>query len=87
MVATQRALTAAALVFAVLTASPTPFCVLDEVDAALDEANVGRFRSVLRSLAQETQFVIITHNRHTIEFAKSLLYGADAVGARHACDG
>jgi chromosome segregation protein len=70
----ERALTAAALVFAVLTASPTPFCVLDEVDAALDEANVGRFRSVLRSLAQTTQFVIITHNRYTIEFA-DIVYG------------
>jgi chromosome segregation protein len=70
----ERALTAAALVFAILTASPTPFCVLDEVDAALDEANVGRFRSVLRSLAQETQFVIITHNRYTIEFA-DIVYG------------
>jgi chromosome segregation protein len=70
----ERALTAAALVFAILAASPTPFCVLDEVDAALDEANVGRFRSVLRSLAQETQFVIITHNRYTIEFA-DIVYG------------
>jgi chromosome segregation protein len=70
----ERALTAAALVFAILTASPTPFCVLDEVDAALDEANVGRFRSVLRSLAHETQFVIITHNRYTIEFA-DIVYG------------
>jgi chromosome segregation protein len=70
----ERALTAAALVFAVLTASPTPFCVLDEVDAALDEANVGRFRAVLRTLAQETQFVIITHNRYTIEIA-DIVYG------------
>jgi chromosome segregation protein len=70
----ERALTAAALVFAVLTASPTPFCVLDEVDAALDEANVGRFRAVLKTLAQETQFVIITHNRYTIEIA-DIVYG------------
>jgi chromosome segregation protein len=70
----ERALTAAALVFGVLTASPTPFCVLDEVDAALDEANVGRFRAVLRTLAQETQFVIITHNRYTIEIA-DIVYG------------
>ncbi len=78
----ERALTAAALVFAVLTASPTPFCVLDEVDAALDEANVGRFRAVLRTLAQETQFVIITHNRYTIEIA-DVVYGIsmDADGA------
>ena len=78
----ERALTAAALVFAVLTASPTPFCVLDEVDAALDEANVGRFRAVLSTLAQETQFVIITHNRYTIEIA-DIVYGIsmDADGA------
>ena len=70
----ERALTAAALVFAILTISPTPFCVLDEVDAALDEANVGRFRTVLKELAQQTQFVIITHNRYTIE-AADIVYG------------
>ena len=62
----ERALTAAALIFAILNVSPTPFCVLDEVDAALDEANVGRFRSVLKSLSENTQFIIITHNRYTI---------------------
>ncbi|MBN1579273.1 MAG: chromosome segregation protein SMC [Anaerolineae bacterium] len=70
----ERALTAAALIFSILTISPTPFCVLDEVDAALDEANVGRFRSVLQSLAEQTQFVIITHNRYTIEIA-DIVYG------------
>ena len=80
----ERALTAAALVFAVLTASPTPFCVLDEVDAALDEANVGRFRSVLRSLAQNTQFVIITHNRYTIEFA-DIVYGVSMSADGASC--
>ena len=63
----ERALIAAALIFAILTVSPTPFCVLDEVDATLDEANVGRFRAVLKSLSRETQFVVITHNRYTIE--------------------
>ncbi|MBN1936546.1 MAG: chromosome segregation protein SMC [Anaerolineae bacterium] len=70
----ERALIAAALIFAILSVSPTPFCVLDEVDAALDEANVGRFRSVLKSLSEETQFVIITHNRYTIEMA-DIVYG------------
>jgi chromosome segregation protein len=75
----ERALTATALVFAIMSTSPTPFCVLDEVDAALDEANVGRFRTVLQSMAQETQFVIITHNRYTIEIA-DIVYGITMSG-------
>jgi chromosome segregation protein len=70
----ERALTGAALIFAILAVSPTPFCVLDEVDAALDEANVGRFRNVLKELAEQTQFVIITHNRYTIEIS-DIVYG------------
>ena len=70
----ERALTAAALIFAILTVSPTPFCVLDEVDAALDEANVGRFRQVLKELAASMQFVVITHNRYTIEVS-DIVYG------------
>ncbi len=70
----ERALTAVALLFAMLEVRPTPFCVLDEVDAALDEANVGRFTDALRSLAQRTQFIVITHNRGTIEAADAL-YG------------
>jgi chromosome segregation protein len=70
----ERALTACALLFAILKASPTPFCVLDEVDAMLDEANVGRFRDALKELSAETQFIVITHNRATIESA-STVYG------------
>jgi chromosome segregation protein len=70
----ERALTAAALIFSLLKVSPTPFCVLDEVDAMLDEANVGRFRQELQNLAEEIQFIIITHNRRTIE-AASTIYG------------
>ncbi len=70
----ERALTAAALLFAILKVSPTPFCVLDEVDAALDEANIGRFRDALRTLALETQFIVITHNRGTMESANAV-YG------------
>ena len=70
----ERALTAVALLFAMLEVRPVPFCVLDEVDAALDEANIGRFADALRSLADRTQFIVITHNRGTIEAADAL-YG------------
>ncbi|HEX2184203.1 MAG TPA: AAA family ATPase, partial [Chloroflexota bacterium] len=70
----ERALVAVALLFALLKARPSPFCVLDEVDAALDEANVGRFCDVLEELSAQTQFVLITHNRGTMERA-SALYG------------
>jgi chromosome segregation protein len=78
----ERTLTAVALLFAMLEVHPVPFCVLDEVDAALDEANVGRFADALRSLADQTQFVVITHNRGTIEAADALYgvtVGDDAV--------
>ncbi len=70
----ERSLTAVALIFALLKASPTPFCVLDEVDAMLDEANVSRFRDLLRELSANTQFVVITHNRNTVQVA-DVIYG------------
>ncbi len=70
----ERSLTAVALVFALLRVSPTPFCVLDEVDAMLDEANVGRFRELLRELSKSTQFIMITHNRATVQVA-DIIYG------------
>ena len=70
----ERALTAVALLFAMLEVRPVPFCVLDEVDAALDEANIGRFTDALRELARTTQCIVITHNRGTIETADAL-YG------------
>ena len=70
----ERSLTASALVFAILRVSPTPFCILDEVDATLDEANVDRFRDALESLSEQTQFIVITHNRRTLEGANAI-YG------------
>ncbi|MDP2948853.1 MAG: chromosome segregation protein SMC [Chloroflexota bacterium] len=70
----EKALTAVALLFALLQANPSPFCVLDEVDAMLDEANVGRFVAALQEMAQRSQFIVITHNRRTIEVADSI-YG------------
>jgi len=70
----ERSLTAIALVFALLKVSPTPVCVLDEVDAMLDESNVGRFRDLLAELSQDTQFIVITHNRNTVQ-AADYIYG------------
>lgn len=70
----ERSLTAAALIFSLLKVSPTPFCIMDEVDAALDEANINRFRDQLRELALGTQFIVITHNRGTVQAAQTI-YG------------
>ncbi|HSP54129.1 MAG TPA: AAA family ATPase, partial [Dehalococcoidia bacterium] len=70
----EKALTSLSLLFALLQANPSPFCVLDEVDAMLDEANVVRFAGALKSLARRTQFIVVTHNRRTIEVADSI-YG------------
>jgi len=70
----ERSLGAVALLFAILESCGTPFCVLDEVDAALDEANVGRFCDALRRLNSRTQVIMITHNRRTME-AADCLYG------------
>ena len=70
----ERSMTAVALLFALLESNPAPFCVLDEVDAALDESNVVRFGGALQDMAQRTQFIVITHNRGTIETAGTI-YG------------
>jgi chromosome segregation protein len=70
----EKALTGLALLFAVFYYRPSPFCVLDEVDAPLDDANIHRFLRVLRELTSQTQFVVITHNRKTME-AADVLYG------------
>ncbi len=70
----ERAMVSAALLFALLETNPPPFCLLDEVDAALDEANVVRFCDILKQLAQNTQFIVITHNRVTMTHADAI-YG------------
>jgi chromosome segregation protein len=75
----ERSLTAAALIFALLKVSPTPFCVLDEVDAMLDEANINRFRDLLVELSEQTQFIVITHNRGTVQVAEAV-YGISMGG-------
>ncbi|OLN22815.1 chromosome segregation protein SMC [Domibacillus antri] len=70
----ERALTAIALLFAILRVRPVPFCILDEVEAALDEANVHRFSRYLKQFSQNTQFIVITHRKQTMEEADAL-YG------------
>ena len=68
----EKTLTAMALLFASFLIRPTPFCLLDEIDAPLDEENIGRFTSVLRAMAQSAQFLVITHNKRTMSIADSL---------------
>jgi chromosome segregation protein len=70
----ERALTAVAFLFAIYLVKPSPFCILDEVDAPLDDANIGRFLDMLKKVAEKTQFVMITHNKKTMEVA-DYLYG------------
>ena len=70
----EKALTAMALMFAIFRFKPSPFCLLDEIDAPLDEANIGRFVEMLRGMQSETQFILVTHNRKTMEIADRL-YG------------
>ncbi len=69
----EKALTAVALVFAIFQLNPAPFCMLDEVDAPLDDANVGRFCELVRSLSNQVQFIFISHNKVTMEIADHLL--------------
>jgi chromosome segregation protein len=69
----EKALTAVALVFAIFELNPAPFCLLDEVDAPLDEPNVGRFCDIVRDMSRSVQFVFITHNRLTMEMASQLV--------------
>jgi chromosome segregation protein len=70
----EKALTAVSLVFSIFLIRPTPFCLLDEVDAPLDEANVGRYNDLVREMSKQSQFILITHNKRTMEIADTL-YG------------
>ncbi len=69
----ERSLTAVGMLFATYMVKPSPFCVLDEIDAALDEANIGRFINLLMEFGEKSQFIIITHNKKTVACAKTLL--------------
>ena len=70
----EKALTAIVLLFAILKVTPSPFCVLDEIEAALDDSNVGRFAKYLHKMTKSTQFIVITHRRGTMDQANQL-YG------------
>jgi len=70
----EKTLTAIALLFAIYLVKPSPFCILDEVDAPLDDTNIDRFTRILRKFSDNTQFIVVTHNRATMDFA-GVLYG------------
>jgi len=70
----EKTLTATALLFAIYLVKPSPFCILDEVDAPLDDANIDRFTRILRKFSADTQFIVVTHNKRTMEAANAL-YG------------
>jgi chromosome segregation protein len=69
----EKALTAVAMIFAIFELNPAPFCMLDEVDAPLDETNVGRFANLVREMSKQVQFIFITHNKATMELAENLV--------------
>jgi len=68
----EKALTAVALVFSIFDLNPSPFCMLDEVDAPLDEANVGRFGELVKEMSENVQMILITHNKATMEISRQL---------------
>ena len=70
----EKAMTAVSLIFSIFLVKPSPFCLLDEVDAPLDDANVGRFSELLREMSKDSQFILITHNKKTMEL-NDTLYG------------
>ncbi len=70
----EKTLTAIALLFAIYLVKPSPFCILDEIDAPLDDANIDRFTRILKDFSKETQFIVVTHNKRTMESAQTL-YG------------
>lgn len=70
----EKALTAVCLIFAIFMVKPSPFCILDEVDAPLDDANIGKFNALLKEMSSKTQFILITHNKKTMEL-NDTLYG------------
>ena len=69
----ERSMTAVALLFATYMVKASPFCILDEIDAALDDRNIGNFLAVLQGFAEKSQFIIITHNKHTVLGSSSML--------------
>jgi len=69
----ERSLTAVVLLFATYMVKPSPFCILDEIDAALDEQNIARFVDLLREFAHSSQFIVVTHNKKTVASAGTLL--------------
>jgi len=70
----EKALVAVSLIFSLFLINPTPFCILDEVDAPLDDANIGRYSQMIREMSEHSQFILITHNKRTME-AAGVLYG------------
>jgi chromosome segregation protein len=70
----EKALVAVSLIFSLFMINPTPFCFLDEVDAPLDDANIGRFTNLVKDMSEHSQFIVITHNKRTMQ-AANVLYG------------